>query len=119
MKDLLVKPGAIKTILYWVTTVLTAFILLSGGWWLMFNSQFTAVQNASLSLPGYFWQILGFYKLLGGIAVLLPRFPLMKEWAYAGIAFNLSGACACRVLTGDSAGHIVAPLVVFGLAMIS
>jgi hypothetical protein len=72
-----------------------------------------------LGYPAYFWQILGFWKLLGGIAILVPRFPLLKEWAYAGIFFNMTGAAATRIYVGDSAAHIIAPLVICGIAMVS
>lgn len=78
-----------KSVSYWTTTALTAFILVSGGLWLMLGNQ---PMEAHLGYPKYFWQILGFCKILGGVAILVPRFPLLKEWAYAGIVFNLTGA---------------------------
>src|SRR5688572_30754290 len=103
-------------ILYWITTALLAFILLSGGLWLMIGSQ---PMDTYLGFPDYFWKILGFCKILGGIAILLPRTPLLKEWAYAGIVFNMAGATAARIAVGDSAGHIIAPLVICGIAIAS
>lgn len=106
----------IKSILYWITTALLAFIQLSGGLWLMTNSQ---LMDAHLGFPLYFWHILGFWKILGGIAILVPRFPLLKEWAYAGIFFNMTGAAAARIFVGDAAGHIIAPLVICGIAIAS
>ena len=51
-----------------------------------------------LGYPMYFFAILGVWKVLGAIAILVPRFPRLKEWAYAGIFFDLTGAaasCAC------------------------
>lgn len=101
---------------YWVSTVLTAFILLSGGLWLMIGNQ---PMDAYLGFPAYFWLILGFWKILGGIVILAPRFPLLKEWAYAGIVFHLTGAAATRIFVGDSSAHIVAPLIICGIAIAS
>ena len=105
-----------KGILYWITTALLAFILISGGLWLLAGSQ---PMDAYLGYPDYFWEILGVCKILGGIAILVPRFPLLKEWAYAGIVFNMLGASATRVFVGDSAAHIVVPLVICGLTFAS
>jgi uncharacterized membrane protein YphA (DoxX/SURF4 family) len=103
-------------ILYWLSSALTAFILLSGGLWLMIGNQ---PMEAYLGFPAYFWLILGFWKILGGIAILIPRFPLLKEWAYAGIIFHLTGAAATRVFVGDSAAHIIAPIIICGIALAS
>jgi hypothetical protein len=47
-----------------------------------------------LGAAGYFFHILGFWKLLGAIAILVPRYPRLKEWACAGIIFDLTGAAA-------------------------
>lgn len=105
-----------RTIWYWLSTTLTAFILLSGGLWLLIGNQ---PMEAYLGFPAYFWLILGFWKILGGIAILVPRLPLLKEWAYAGIVFHLTGAVATRAFVGDSAAHIVAPLIICGIAVVS
>jgi hypothetical protein len=105
-----------KGVWYWISTALTAFILLSGGLWLMVGNQ---PMDAYLGFPAYFWLILGFYKILGAVAILVPRFPLLKEWAYAGIVFHLTGAAATRAFVGDSAAHIAAPLVICGVAVAS
>jgi uncharacterized membrane protein YphA (DoxX/SURF4 family) len=105
-----------KGILYWITTALLAFIFISGGLWLLTSNQ---PMDAYLGYPAYFWQILGVCKVLGGIAILVPRFPVLKEWAYAGIVFNMLGASATRVFVGDSAAHIIVPLAICGLAFAS
>jgi uncharacterized membrane protein YphA (DoxX/SURF4 family) len=64
--------------------------------------------------PVYFTRILGFWELLGAIALLAPRFPRLKEWAYAGIFFEMTGAAASRAANGDNAAHLVAPLMSVG-----
>lgn len=53
-----------------------------------------------LGYPTYFFAILGFWKVLGAIAILVPRFPRLKEWAYAGIFFDLTGAAASCAAVG-------------------
>lgn len=63
-------------------------------------------------------KILGFAKLLGGIAILTGKLPRMKEWAYAGFTFDFLGATASYLLTGDVA-HAVFPLVFFLLMAVS
>jgi uncharacterized membrane protein/cbb3-type cytochrome oxidase subunit 3 len=123
LQPLKIEPGEYKrskAICYWITTGLVAFILISGGLWLM-SSQFKLMvdQNPFLGFPAYFWQILGFCKLLGGIVILMPRFPLAKEWAYAGIVFNMTGASAVRAFIGASTAHIIVPLVICSIAIAS
>ena len=75
-----------------------------------------------LGYPPYFLTVLGVWKVLGAIAILMPRFPRLKEWAYAGIFFDLTGAAASYAAAGDhgvSAFHILAPLFLAVLAVAS
>ena len=75
-----------------------------------------------LGYPMYFFAILGVWKALGAIAILVPRFPLLKEWAYAGIFFDLTGAAASCALSGGYgayAFHVIAPLVITGFCVAS
>jgi uncharacterized membrane protein YphA (DoxX/SURF4 family) len=100
-----------KNIAYWATTVLVAFSM-SGG-----IAQLARVPGVVdgfvriLGYPPYFVTILGFWKVLGAIAILAPRFPRLKEWAYAGIFFDLTGAAASSAAVGGGAFHIIAPLI--------
>jgi uncharacterized membrane protein YphA (DoxX/SURF4 family) len=99
-----------RAIGYWVTTAMVAFVLLSGG-----AAQLARVpQNVEgmvhLGYPLYLMPILGVWKVLGGIALLAPRFPRLKEWAYAGAFFDLTGAAASHFFVGDT-GHSVFPLL--------
>jgi uncharacterized membrane protein YphA (DoxX/SURF4 family) len=68
----------------------------------------------SLGYPAYFATILGTWKLLGAVAIASPRFPRLKEWAYAGMFFDLSGAVLSHVASGQ-ADKIAAPLVLTAL----
>ena len=68
---------------------------------------FTGVMG--LGFPVYFAVPLGVRKILGAIAILFPRFPLLKEWAYAGIFFDLTGAAVASAATGLPWWHVAAP----------
>lgn len=72
-----------------------------------------------LGYPAYFVSILSVWKTLGGVAVLAPRLPRLKEWAYAGMFFDLSGAAASHASVGDPAGKIATPLVILGIVAAS
>ena len=74
-----------------------------------------------LGYPMYFFAILGFWKVLGAIAVLVPRFPRLKEWAYAGIFFDLTGAAASWAAVGGygETSHVIAPLIIAGFTVAS
>jgi hypothetical protein len=75
-----------------------------------------------LGYPLYFFRILGFWKVLGAIAILVPRFPRLKEWAYAGIFFDLTGAAASVAAVGGYgayAFHVITPLIIAGLTVAS
>lgn len=110
-----------KNIVYWTTTILIAFFIGGGG---VAQMVFLRGNAATLLLgyPLYFFRILGFWKILGAIAILMPRFPRLKEWAYAGIFFDLTGAAASNAAVGGYgayAFHILAPLILAVLAVAS
>ncbi len=72
-----------------------------------------------LGYPVYFVMILGFWKLLGSLALVMPGFPRVKEWAYAGIFFNMTGAAVSHLVCHDAAWHVVVTLGLAGLAVAS
>ncbi|MDT7816757.1 MAG: hypothetical protein QOJ42_6673 [Acidobacteriaceae bacterium] len=112
-----------KMIAYWITTILVAFFIGSGG--AAQVAQYLGNRHGVVPLlgyPMYFFGILGFWKVLGAIAILVPRYPRLKEWAYAGIFFDLTGAAAsCAAVGGYGAYgfHVIAPLVITGLTVAS
>src|SRR5947208_15562898 len=107
-----------RTITYWTMTVLVAMPIGSGG--VAQIAQYIASPHGSvpvLGYPMYFFAILGFWKVLGAIAILVPRFPRLKEWAYAGIFFDLTGAAASCAASGGYGAygfHVIAPLIMAG-----
>jgi hypothetical protein len=112
-----------RTITYWIMTVLVAFPIGSGG--VAQIAQYLGNPHGVvpvLGYPMYFFAILGVWKALGAIAILVPRFPLLKEWAYAGIFFDLTGAAASCALSGGYGAygfHVIAPLIITGFCVAS
>jgi hypothetical protein len=72
-----------------------------------------------LGYPLHFVILLGVWKVLGGLAILLPGFALVKEWAYAGMIFDLTGATVAHAACGDDLRHILVPLVIAALVVTS
>lgn len=107
-----------QTLSYWVSTGLLAAALLAGG-----SAQLAAVPQTVtgiqlLGYPLYLLKILGVWKVLGALTLLAPRLPRLKEWAYAGVFFDLSGAAASHVFSGDVAGGLT-PLMLLVVAAVS
>jgi hypothetical protein len=107
-----------KKIAYWLTTGLLSFCML-GGIGQLFQVKQIVDGFAPLGYPTYFISIIGFWKVMAIITILIPKFPLVKEWAYAGIFFAMTGASVSHIAVHDSAFHIIVPLVIAGLAILS
>ena len=90
-----------KSTVYWVTTGFTAFGLLPGGVADLMHPPGVVAGMALLGYPGYFLTILGIWKVLGGLTLLAPRLPRLKEWAYAGAIFDFTGAAASHAACAD------------------
>lgn len=95
------KAERTRAIVYWVATPLLVFELVLGGIWDVLRVPHVRVVIERLGYPLYFLVILGVWKLLGAVALVIPRFPRLKEWAYAGVVFNLTGALVSHVASGD------------------
>jgi hypothetical protein len=102
----------IKTIAYWLTTGILGLDFLAGGVANLVRPPQLLSTMMHLGYPTYFLSILGVWKLLGGLALLAPGMPWLKEWAYAGVFFDLTSAALSHAASGDSAAKVVAPLVV-------
>jgi len=89
-----------RNAIYWITTALLASELVLGGIWDVLRVPQVHVIIERLGYPSYFLVILGIWKLLGAVAVIVPRFPRLKEWAYAGVVFDLTGALASNLASG-------------------
>jgi hypothetical protein len=104
---------------YWVTTLAVAAVMLLGGVMDTLRAAPVVETMNHLGYPAYVASILGVWKLLGGFAILAPGLPRVKEWAYAGIAFDLTGAAISHGAAGDPTAKVVVPLVLLGLAIVS
>jgi len=108
-----------RTIAYWICTALIGLSFLSGGVVDLMRQPQALEGMTSLGYPPYFMVILGFWKVLGVIAILLPGLPLLKEWAYAGMIFDLTGASASQAVSGGGVRHVLIPLVLAALVAAS
>jgi hypothetical protein len=95
------KPSRISLIAYWTITAACAWELVFGAYWdLSRNSHVTEMFN-HLHYPYYLLTLLGFWKLAAVVAILVPRFRLLKEWAYAGCIFLFTGAAFSHFSVGE------------------
>ena len=106
-------------IIYWVSTGLLAFGMLSSGLAQIIHAKYMVDIIVPLGYPLYFMYIIGIWKILGVIVILIPRFTLFKEWAYAGFFFVMSGAIFSHIAVGDSVNEIWPSSLLLILAVIS
>lgn len=99
---------------YWASTGFAALAIAAAGAADLLRSPAIVVTLAHLGYPGYFAAILGTWELLGAGAILAPGLPRLKEWAYAGMFFTLTGAALSHVASGDPLSRILIPLVLLG-----
>ena len=108
------------SIAYWVTTALVVFELAIGGAWDVLRVPKVLGLIEHLGYPPYFLVILGTWKLLGAVALVIPRFPRLKEWAYAGSFFDLTGAVASLFASGViSVSAMAYPILMTGVTVAS
>jgi uncharacterized membrane protein len=105
-------------IIYWVTTGLLAFGMLSQGLAQNFHTLVYVDIIVHLGYPIYLLNIIGVWKILGVMAILMPRFRLLKEWAYAGFFF-VSGALVSHIVSGDPVIAVAPALVLLILIVAS
>src|SRR5690606_38032490 len=104
--------------IYWIATIWLSLGMLSTGIVQLLNRKEEMEFMLDLGYPIYFLVILGAWKILGVVAILLPRFPLLKEWAYAGFFFMMSGA-ALSHLAMDNLDEIFPSLLLLVLTIVS
>lgn len=100
-----------KLIWYWIITGLLSFCLFSGGLAQALQLPDVLKGFKPLGYPTYFISLIGIWKMLGIIAILVPGFKLLKEWAYAGLFFTMTGAVISHIASNDIHPQIVAPAV--------
>lgn len=98
-------------IIYWVATLWLALGMTSTGIVQLIRLDDEVANFSQLGYPVYLMSIIGIWKLLGVVAVLIPKSPLLKEWAYAGFAFVMSGAIISHLIVRDPLNSILPPLL--------
>lgn len=106
-------------IIYWIVTVFLSIGMLAGGTQQMLQTGGYNAIVESLGYPLYLLSILGVWKLLGVIAILIPKFPILKEWAYAGFFFALSGAFISHLTIGQPFTDALPSLILLTVTVLS
>ena len=113
-------------ITYWVSTLWLVSGMLSSGILQLFKAKAEGTLSppgvfgiTHLGYPVYFLTILGIWKILGVVAILIPKFPLLKEWAYAGFFFVVTGAAYSHVAVGDSMKELFPAVLLLVMTVLS
>ena len=112
------KKQKLRTIAYWVATILGPASFVIGGVLFLSGAEHPSTALAELGYPPYLLKILGVWKIGGAITSVVPGLPRLKEWMYAGFFFELTGAAASHALAGQPVGKVLQPVLflVFVLA---
>lgn len=113
------NPSKRNKIIYWIATIWLSLGMTSTGVVQLIHMKEEADMMAHLGYPLYLLTILGIWKLLGVIAILVPKFPLVKEWAYAGFFFTASGAIFSHAASGDPGMEYFGPCLLIVLIIVS
>ncbi|MBL0048179.1 MAG: DoxX family protein [Bacteroidetes bacterium] len=106
-------------LIYWITTCWSALGMLSTGIVQVLNLPEEVQKMALLGFPAYFIRLIGIWKIAGVIVILLPKLVLIKEWAYAGFFFTMTGALVAHFVNGDAAKEFFGPSLLLVLTMLS
>src|SRR5262245_19033907 len=105
------RASRLRTIAFWTLTFPVVFEMVAGSLWALLKIEYVRVIMNHLGYPLNLLFILGVWKLAGAAAIIAPRFPRLKEWAYAGCFFNYAGAFVSHLLAGDGPDRWLPPLV--------
>lgn len=111
--------GKTGNIIYWASTIWLSLGMLSSGIVQLFKIKEETEFILELGYPVYFLTIIGISKILGIVVLLMPEFPLLKEWAYAGFFFIMSGAVISHIAMNNSAVEIFPALLLLVLTIVS
>jgi hypothetical protein len=111
--------GKAGKIIYRITTIWLALGMLSTGIVQLIKMEKEVDMMNRLGYPIYFLTIIGVWKMLGVITVIIPKFPLLKEWAYAGFFFAMSGAVISHLSIGNAPKELFGPILLLTLTVVS
>jgi uncharacterized membrane protein YphA (DoxX/SURF4 family) len=106
-------------IIYWIATIWLALGMTSTGIFQIIKLEDAVKKMLEWGFPSYFLTIIGVWKILGVIAILIPKFPLLKEWAYAGFFFLMTGAIFTHFAVGDNLIEFFGPSLLLVLTIVS
>lgn len=106
-------------IIYWIATIWLGLGMVSTGIVQIVQMDEEVQKMGTLGYPSYFLIIIGVWKILGVVAVLAPKIPLVKEWAYAGFFFLMTGAIFTHFAVGDEAVEYFGPSLLLILTIVS
>ena len=105
--------------IFWIATIWLALGMTTTGIVQLLKIEEEATNFTQLGYPLYLMSIIGTWKLLGVIAILVPKYLLLKEWAYAGFFFTMSGAIISHLAVGDEVTTLFGPTLLLVLTIIS
>ena len=106
-------------IIYWVSTLWLSLGMVSTGIVQLIQKQSEVDFITGLGYPAYLLIIIGIWKILGVVVVLAPKLPLIKEWAYAGFFFVMSGAIISHIAVNNGIKEIAPALLLLVLTIVS
>lgn len=106
-------------IIYWIATIWLSLGMFATGIVQLIRTKEETDRMVHLGYPLYLLTIIGIWKFLGVIVVLLPKFPLLKEWTYAGFFFVMSGAIISHLAIDDHAKELFGPALLLVLTVVS
>ncbi len=110
-------------IIYWIATIWLSLGMLSTGAVQLFKMKGDGPGSVDtmthLGYPVYFATMLGICKIFGVVALLIPKYPLLKEWAYAGFFFMMTGAVFTHIAADNSMGEMFPSLFLLMLTTVS
>lgn len=114
------QPSQKRTkIIYWIFTLWMALGMVSTAIVQLMKNTDELANFTNLGYPSYLMTIIGVWKILGVIALLIPKRLILKEWAYAGFFFVMSGAVISHLIVGDTVGRTFPAVLLLVLVLIS
>lgn len=104
---------------YWISTGFLCLVFAVGGTANLLRAEMQKEIIATLGYPEYLMTLLGVAKILAVIAILVPGYGRLKEWAYAGLCFDMIGAAVSHLFVGDPLSTVVPPVVLLGIGAVS
>jgi hypothetical protein len=108
-----------RLVIYWLFTIVVSFEMVAGALWDLMKLEFVKAASAHLGFPEYMGTIIGVPRIPCALALLAPRFPRLKEWAYAGALFIYMGAAASQYLTAAGPKQWIPPLIFAAITVAS